>query len=54
MESLELVSVLINSVLRNWNNQHGFTKHKSGSANLITLCHEMTDYVGKGRAVDVI
>lgn len=54
MESQKLISNLINSILRKWNDQHGFSKHKSGLTNPIALCDEMADYVDKGRAADVI
>jgi len=34
--------------------QHGFTKGKSCLPNLIAFCDDMTDWVGEGRAVDVV
>ncbi|PKU45823.1 rna-directed dna polymerase from mobile element jockey- hypothetical protein [Limosa lapponica baueri] len=36
------------------NSQHGFTKEKSYLINLITSFDEMTGFVDKGRAVDIV
>jgi len=36
------------------NNQHGFTKGKSCSTNLINFYREMTGLIDEGRAVDIV
>lgn len=51
---LEHISEHMKMLLVSWNSQHRFTSDKSCLTNLIALHDKTTEFVDKGRALDII